>query len=307
MLTHNNWFSHGFSQGGNQPRYADTWNIEFTHSELDTDISFPDAVHEALKILAANNSKLVVQYSGGLDSEIIIREAVKNNIDVIPYTLRFNNNLNDHEMYYCKILESELGIKINYIDIDINSWYYDIDFHNGYCYYIQEYDMWHPAAPQAWWLRDIISDIEGDCCVINGSGDTPLSRRAQKFSPSDWQWAVSFNLDGHWKRLWFSEKYYPSDAPLFYLYTPELQFSYLNHDLFKKCVTADSFKLGSTSTRHQMYQSYYPEIKPRTKYTGYEKLHSVNKFVPDVTVRSYSCTMLTKYIPYEKYIRMLQR
>lgn len=307
MLTHNNWFSHGFSQGDDLPRYADNWNIEFTHHELNTELSFPDAIAQALNILAEKNNKLVVQYSGGLDSEIIIREAIKNNIDVIVYTMRFNNDLNDHEIYYCKILESELGIKINYIDIDMESWFYDPDFPHGYCYYIQKYDMWHPAAPQAWWLRDVISDIQGECCVINGSGDTPLCRRPQKFSPDNWQWGVNFNLDGHWKRLWYSHNNYPSDAPLFYLYTPELQYSYVTHELFKKCVTSNSFKLGSTSTRHQMYQTFYPEIEPRTKYTGYEKLWSVNNFVPDVTVRSYTCAMLTKHIPYEKYIRMLQR
>lgn len=307
MLTYNNWFNHSFSRGGDQPKYADTWNIDFAHTELNTDLDFSQAVAHALKILARSNNKLVVQYSGGLDSEVIIREALKNNIDVIPYTLRFINDLNDHEIYYCKILESELGIKINYIDIDIKSWYYDKEFYHGYCYFIQEYNMLHPAAPQAWWLREVISDIEGECCVINGSGDTPLSRRPQKFSPTDWKWGVSFSLDGHWKRLWFSENYYPNDAPLFYLYTPELQYSYLTHELFRHCVTPESFKLTSTSTRHQMYQTFYPEITPRTKYHGYEKVLNVNNFTPDISCRQYSCGMSTKHILYEKYIRMLQR
>lgn len=306
MLTHNNWFTHGFSQGGNQPKYADNWNIEFTHCDLDTDLNFTQAVAQALKILAEKNNKLVVQYSGGLDSEIIIREAIKNNIDVIPYTLRFINDLNDHEIYYCKLLESELGIKINYIDIDIMSWFYDQEFYHGYCYYIEEYNLWHPAAPQAWWLREVISEIEGNCCVINGSGDTPLTRRPHKFTPADWQWCVSFNLDGHWKRLWYSEQFYPCDAPLFYMYTPEIQHSYITHDLFRHCVTPGSFKLGPSSTRHQLYQTLYPEITPRTKYTGYEKLWEVNNFKPKFSVRSYSCAMSTKHIPYEEYIRMLR-
>ena len=306
MLTHNNWFTHNYPRGGQLPKYADNWHIEFTHTELNTDIKFDQAVAQAIKILAEKNSSLVIQYSGGLDSEIIIREALKNNIDVIPYTMRFINDYNDHEIHYCKILESELGIKINYIDIDIMDWLHNPDFHHGFCYYIKEHSLWHPAAPLAWWLREIIAEIEGDCCVINGSGDTPLTLKPHKFFPDIWQWNVSFNLDGHWKRLWYSQKYFPDDAPLFFLYTPEIHHSYLTHELFQHCVESDSFKLGPSSTRHELYHTFYPEIMPRPKYTGFEKLIAINNPEIGIDLRSYSCAMSTKYISYEKYLRMLR-
>jgi len=306
MLTHDNWLCHGFDRGGTEPKYADNWRIKFNHASLNYDLDFPGSISRALELIAEKNKKIIVQYSGGLDSEIIIRQACKLGIDVIPYTLRFHNNLNDHEIYYCKILEKELGIKINYIDLDIDAWFYQIDFPKGYCYYIENFDIWHPAAPQAWWLRDVIDDIEGDCIVLNGSGDAPLFRRPDKYHPATWQWGLTFNLDGHWKRLWYSNNYYPNDVPLFHMYIPEIHYSFLTHPLLKHCVSAGSFKLSSTSTRHQLYHTYYPECEPRTKYSGYEQLMDNKENLNNPSVRSYSCAMSTPHIPYEEYIRMLQ-
>jgi len=306
MLTFNNWFQPEFMSGSAEPGYADPWEIKFTHKNCDTGITFPDAINKSLSHIANSHHKLVVQYSGGLDSEIIIREAIKAGIDVIPYTLRFMNDLNKHELYYCNILESELGINIRYIDIDIVKWYTDPDFHRGYCYHISENGMWHPAAPLAWWMREKISELEGDCCVINGSGDTPMTRRPEKLNPRSWHWAVSFDLDGHWKRFNYSKNNFPDDVPLFYLHTPELQYSYLTHELFKHCVQPQSYKLGPTSTRHAIYKQCYPELTPRTKYSGFEKLENLNITQPDVYHRAYSCTMRTQHIPYEEYIRMLR-
>lgn len=306
MLTYDNWFAPKFVSGQSEPNYVDPWQIKFNHSECNTDMTFPEAIRHALELISQTSDNIIVQYSGGLDSEIIIREAHRAGIPVTPYTLRFTDDLNQHEIYYCKLLESELGIEVQYIDIDIVSWWSDPEFHNGYCHYIRTQGMWHPAAPLAWWMRERISEIQGDCCVINGSGDPPLTRRPQRSDITSWQWGISFDLDGHWKRLRYSEQNFPQDVPMFFLYIPELHHSYLTHDLVKHCVSPESFKLGPTSTRHQLYSEYYPEIKPRTKYHGFENIKKLNITTPEVHHKSYTGVMNTRHIPYEEYIRMLR-
>lgn len=306
MLTYDNWFAPEFLSGQNQPKYVDPWQIKFNHTDCDTEMTFPDAIKRALELISQTHDNIIVQYSGGLDSEIIIREAIKSGIDVTPYTLRFHNNLNEHEIYYCKLLESDLGIEVKYIDIDIEAWWSDPEFHKGYCHYITHQGMWHPAAPLAWWMRERISEIHGDCCVINGSGDPPLIRRPDRHNICSWQWGISYNLDGHWKRLSYSEQKFPQDVPLFFLYIPELHYSYLTHDVVNECVQPNSFKLGPTSTRHKLYLEYYPEITPRTKYHGFENLLKLNKHKPEVYHKSYAGVMNTRHIPYEEYIRMLR-
>ena len=306
MPTHKDWFQMTFKLGGSMPRYADNLEIVMCHTDLDTSLTFPQSVRRALELLAQKNKKVIVQYSGGLDSEIIIREACAMGLDVVPYTLRFLNDLNDHEIYYCKLLESELGIEVKYIDLDFEAWMYDPEFEKGYYSYIAKHDIWHLAAPANWYLRDIIADIEGDCVVINGSGDTPLYMKPLKHRVTEYPWQVTYSMDGHWKRMWHSQTYYPDDAPLFFMYIPEIHYSYLTHPLFKHCVKPDSFKLGPSSTRHQLYQEYYPDALPRNKYTGYEKLQLRPDYKPMINVRAYSCAMQAKSIPYEEYIRMLR-
>lgn len=307
MSTYNNWWQNSFLRGGSECLYADIWNIEFKHTELLSHLNFKQSVRRALELMSEKNKKIIVQYSGGLDSEIIIREACDMGLDVIPYTVRFLNDLNDHEIYYAKQLEKELGIRVEYLDLDIVKWSEEPDFIDGYVHYIREENMLHPAAPMNWWARNRIAEIEGDCVVTNGSGDPTLTLRFFKTNADKLEWSIGYNLDGHYKRFRFAEKYYPDDVPMFFMYIPEIHYSMLTSDVYKHCVSANSYKLGSNSTRHALYKQTYPTLIQRPKYSGYEKVVKLNINTEHYNVTPENCSPFHKPWTYDQYLRKLEK
>lgn len=270
MPSYKNWYNWEWLEGGDTPSCSlDVWSFRPRIEAIET-MSFPEAIRDALRKLQDSGKPLYLMYSGGLDSEIILREAIKMGIEIKPVFIRFADGVNEHEWYYVERFAQEFNQEIIYLDVDINAWYSDpSDF--GYAGLVRKYGFVHPAAPLNFWARDQLNKLVGDCVCITGTGDLPLVKMADPRNIFSSAWYFCFTVDSQYKRLSWYKEHYPQDAPLFFAYTPELVRSFLDEPEIKDCVTRE-YKLSVASSRKAMYSRLWPELSERVKYTGFENV-----------------------------------
>lgn len=310
MLTHNNWFQHSWRKGGYKPKdILDNWILEFDTSDLDATLNFKESVEKALNYIKEKNKKLVLMYSGGLDSEIILKTAIDLGIDIIPYTMRYYDSdklLNVEDITYVNHFAEKNNIEVKFVDVDIVDWYKNADYPHGYCWFVENTSATHVGTPLCCWLRIQIEKLEGDCCVIQGQGDCPLNLVPNQNNLDELNWVVMFNWEGHYRRFWWYEENYPDDVSQFFFYIPELQYNYLMEPIMQHCVKPNSLKCAVTSSRHAVYHYYWPELDRRKKYTGFEHFNEIqsNDLFPNKEIKytPKHATGITSYT-HEDYLR----
>jgi len=274
MLTYNNWYQWQWRLGGDSPlNVYDSWIFTPKFEQI-TPMSFKESVQDALIKIKALNKPLYLFYSGGLDSEIILKEAINMDIDIIPVTIRFNDDLNKNDMEYVYKFQERYGIDVVFLDLDLDKWHRD-SYYYSYRYLVNKYKFVHYATPLNFWARRKVEEMFGDCVTITGTGDMPLAFLPSKADVLKYQWLVAVAYDSQYKRLQWYGEHYPDDVPLFFVYTPELVKSFMCEPEIKHCVTHNSYKLSVGSSRKALYSRNWPELEVRTKYTGFES------FIPD--------------------------
>ena len=118
----------------------------FTMELLDVETSNESLSNMLFDVLSARQTKTVdVLYSGGLDSELVIRACIEHGIPVRANTmnLKFKGaSVNTHDLYYSIKFCSENSIQHNLIDLDIESFFESGDYLNYLTpYYISEFHV----------------------------------------------------------------------------------------------------------------------------------------------------------------------
>ncbi len=276
MLTYNNWYRWQWADGscGLKPPSDSfqSWVFNPAISSIRT-LSFEDAVYDALEKIAHKNKQLVVMYSGGLDSEIILYAAQKIGVKIIPAIIRFDGGLNDHDLFYVNNYLNKFSVKdFIYLDINIDDWM-TLTFDHSLVHLAERYGFVHVATPLYFWARKQLKEIVGECTVINGSGDLPLARIPNPTNIFEAVPYACFAIDSQQKRLMISQQLYSDDVPLFFVYTPELVQSFMLEPEILEFERNFS-KLSITSLRRQLFTRIWPELDIRKKFTGFERVKS---------------------------------
>lgn len=300
MHTFNNWYQWEWSIGGkNQVSPFDQWLFKPKNIGLDSSLTFKESVEKALYLISkTRNAPLGIMYSGGLDSEIILQTALDLDIPINVFSIRFCNNLNNHEMQYVKEFSEKNKIKINYIDVDIENWLYKEEYELSYPYQVRTYHYAHIATPLHFFARNFIANQYGDYAIINGSGDVPLALLPKKLDCTKNEWGISINWDSQFNRL-NQSTIYPEDIPLFFCYIPELQYNFLMEQEILQCVNPAYKKCGVISSRHNLYHRLWPQLLRRQKYDGFEYVKSLRNVVRYKKLELESCTWYT----YNEYLQ----
>jgi hypothetical protein len=208
--------------------------------------------------------ELVVMFSGGTDSEIVLRAF--EHIGVTPRVvfIRFIGGYNEHDEKYAYIIASELGFKLEVIDVDI------IDFYNSgeaaefssqidckQMAYLSVYNQIHKLQLPA---------------VMGGE---MLLRRHVSLIGGKWYYCFRENEDASAMR--FSLKYGIPLVNEWFSYTPEMIGYYLEHPNTQSLISDRfNYKLASVSTKNTTLKSFMPSIIDKAKTHGFEKLLGFN-------------------------------
>lgn len=204
--------------------------------------------------------ELVLFFSGGTDSEIILRSLLSIGVTPRCYTVRFKHGFNSHEVNTARSIATKLNVPLTVIDFDLKDFLYSghaIELGKS----IQCIDIVFLV------LYKCLLDI--NLPAIFG-GEVILKRNIYT-DPSTWNYC--WKEDSCTAAIRFTNMYGIPLINEWFNYTPELILYYLESDIVKNLVSDRfNFKLSVSSSKNLILTSLVPEIELRKKTHGYEDL-----------------------------------
>ena len=208
----------------------------------------------------STNEPLTLLFSGGIDSEYMIRLFQKKSIPfkvaIISYGI-----YNLHDTKYAFNFCEQHKIAPIVIDIDM------LDFIKSK----KIFDIASSAKCCAYQMPSImyaISKLDG--IVVMGNGEPYF-----KNYNGVWKWQETERVNSY--NNWFTDQGI-NGTPDFLRYTPEQTYSFIFHPLVQKLINNKlPGKLSTRTSKHSIY-SELKVLEPRQKYTGWEELEKTSYF-----------------------------
>jgi hypothetical protein len=207
---------------------------------------------------------LVVMFSGGTDSEIVLRSFLK--IGIVPRCcfINFIGDYNIEDKIVAQQICHELNVELEILDFDVIEFYCSGEAHefagNIQCRQIAYLSIYNN-----------IKKLQAPSIM----GGEMLLRRHTDLTGSKWYYTIRENEDGSAMR--FTIKYNIPLVNEWFSYTPEMIGYYLDHPGIQQLITNRfNYKLSSVSSKNAILKLLMPEIVDKVKTHGYEKLMGFN-------------------------------
>jgi len=207
---------------------------------------------------------LVVMFSGGTDSEIVLRAFAHIGFYPRSVFIRFKNGYNDGDYVLAQKIAADVGIELEVIDFDVMDFYKSgaaAEFASQIdCRQIAYLTVYHH-----------IKQMEIPAVM----GGEMMLRRHVNREGSRWFYCFRENEDASAMR--FSLKYNIPLVNEWFSYTPEMMGYYLDHPDIKRLMSERyNYKLSSVSSKNDILKQYMPDIIDKPKTHGYEQLLGFN-------------------------------
>ncbi len=234
-------------------------------------LPFAAELRLALKRLVdTHGTKLSLFYSGGSDSEVILRELVTLGVTPEVHVIKFEDALNAHETVHADELCKSLGV-VPYV------WTHDIREAVDDGFYYRLGTKWHCTQIAYLTVLHYASKLANT--VLMG-GEVYLQKHQSPsigvHTPSSWNYVYREDEDGVTYR--YSNETGHKIINEVFTYTPELLYSYLTHPLVSK-VAKDEVpgKITLLSVKRHVYeQELGYHLLATTKFHGFERLNWTN-------------------------------
>lgn len=272
-FTENNWFTWQYGKNGPlNGRSIPNEKFITNYSRCNEHIgSFQDELVKAAKSTVDyyNNKKLVLLFSGGVDSETVLLSYLKIGHPIDVHIYRYENDYNLYDVSYAVAICNSLGISYKLIDFNFKKF---LETEGEKFSKLSEINL--PGALPHLKFLELTDGVP-----IMGMGD-PFWVRIQgnDYTIKGW-WCVQDREfpAGFGKFLTAINK---EGIPYWLKWTPGLSYSYTNLSWFKK-LTNDEL-IGEINVRRTKiigYREAYPCMLQRQKQTGVEKVEGlVNEF-----------------------------
>lgn len=284
--THNNHFKFGYDlHHPYQKRKGPEDVFQFSYGSIQSPITdWRTANRAAAETIRANfDEPLWILFSGGTDSEVCIRSFLEAKVPVQIATLRFANNLNDHDLKYVEKFSSQYNIKVHYFDLDVAHFWESGDMLS----FVDPVACVSPILACHLWLADQVQGVP-----IIAQGEPHLKKQipddyvpgVSAYEPSPWHLYESERLCALYNHFMRQNK--PA-VPGFFQYLPEQIYSFCFYNPIMKQLVNNELvgKLGTRTSKNKMVYQYYPEMESREKLTGFENLEALHdhwrKFLAD--------------------------
>ncbi len=256
MFYKNNWL---IWQYDNIPYSAKTNpESEFKLTLQKTVVTVKDYLWELLEnaknIRDLINGPLDLLFSGGIDSEVVLRTYKQLNIPINVYIFKYLDQLNyrefDHALEVCK----SLNVQYKVIDFDVKK-FFEQDAYNIWTKCYCDNSSWLPHMKLTEYL---------DNTPIFGSGE-PYWRLQ-----SDGKWALEIDEDAkYWTTYHINIG--RSAVTDWYEYRPEIILSHMQLPIIQSLINGKlPGKLSSFSSKSPVHKNFWSDIKIRPKMVGFE-------------------------------------
>ena len=203
--------------------------------------------------------KPCIYFSGGLDSELVLRSYIDIGADPIVNIFRFEDHINEYDVSYAIVICETLGVKYNIIDFNVKQ-FFENDAETIS-------DIAQIDRPRGLPQLKFLDYTEG--FAVLGIGDPRWTRSVKDNTP----WIL---LDQEHDTGWDKYIIY-KDLPAiaqWFKWTPELVLAYTELEWFKNLVINNKWtgREGVTSTKIIGYKEAYPDLLQRDKKTGMEPI-----------------------------------
>jgi len=208
--------------------------------------------------------ELVVFLSGGTDSEIVVRNFVDIGIRPKCLVIRFKDDYNAADVVEAQAIANDLDLDLEIMDFDV------IDFHRSG--EARELGI-SLQCSQITYLTVYNAILKLGAPAVMG-GEVLLTRLVR---PDSHEWYYTFRENEDASAMRFSEKYNIPLVNEWFSYTPELLLHYLeDKDIQTLISTRYNYKLTSVSSKNAILRRLYPNIRPKIKTHGFERLLGFN-------------------------------
>lgn len=267
-----NWYYWYYGSDFNQRRRIksdDTFTTSWKPQSVKV-TNFKDAVIYNANTTAEfySGKKFGLLFSGGSESELILRAYKEIGKDVTAYIFRYEDDINIYDVSYAVTIAENLSANYKIIDFNLKKFY---ETQAETISELAQIDR-PRALPQLAFL-DYLDEIP-----IAGASDPTWYRAIEDYSqPCQWQ-MVDWEHDIGWSK-YIQEINRPAILEWF-KWTPEIVVGFTKMQWFNLLVNDKIYgKLGTNSTKLQGYREVYPEMISRIKKTGFEKVDSlINDF-----------------------------
>lgn len=207
---------------------------------------------------------LVVMFSGGTDSEIVLRSFLKIGITPRCCFINFIGDYNIEDRIIAEKICHDLKVKLEVLDFDILDYYNSGQAHEFagkiQCRQMAYLTVYH-------WIYKLQAPS-----VMGGE---MFLRRHTDVTGGKWYYVIRENEDGSAMR--FTLKYNVPLVNEWFSYTSEMMGYYLDHPSVVSLInTRFNYKLSSVSSKNSILKSLMPEIVDKVKTHGYEHLMGFN-------------------------------
>jgi hypothetical protein len=261
----NNWVTWSYNDQPIQGRSSSASDIFKVHHNPDPKPigTFLEEGIRAAKSVANHyqGRQLDLFFSGGLDSEIMVRSFYAAGLKPRVHIVRYENDINLEDVSYAIAIANSLNIDYNIIDMNIKKF-----FENDAERIAEQAQMDRP--------RMLPSLIYGD--LVDGVSILAMGEALWQRTDSD------YSKKGTWQ-YWEIESDYACDKynlfhgresiHLWHRWTPELVLAHTKYKWFYKLIN-DGYpkRLGNTSTKIIGFKEEFPDLLERKKYTGFERI-----------------------------------
>lgn len=207
----------------------------------------------------------VVMFSGGTDSEIVIKSFLEIGIKPRCVFIRFKDNYNDGDYQIALKIAMLHDLELEIFDFDV------LDFYNSgqaaeFAAEIQCRQIAYLTVYNA--IREL-----GVPAVMGG--EMLLRRVIPQNAESEWYYTFRENEDASAMR--FSNTYGIPLVNEWFSYTPEMMAYYLEHPGIQNLISNKyNYKLGSVSSKNRILHDLIPGLVRKQKTHGYENLGAFN-------------------------------
>ena len=208
--------------------------------------------------------EFVVMFSGGTDSEIVLRAFKHIGITPRSVFIKFKNDYNIEDLVIADKIARELDIKLEVIEFDVKDYY-----RSGEAYEFSKTIQCRQMA----YLTVYHHILKLQLPAIMG-GEMFLRRHVDT-KGSQWYYCFRENEDASAMR--FSIKYNIPLVNEWFSYTPEMMGYYINHpDIDSLIHTRLNYKMASVSSKNSILKKLMSDIVDKKKTHGYEQLMGFN-------------------------------
>ncbi len=264
--THKHYFTFGYNDQTFNTRSDESSILWCNFSPVQREHeSFKEECLKAAKLIRDKTDQdIFVLFSGGMDSELVLRSFIEAGIEVNAITVEFERGINEHDILwarkFCEIYD------INHIIRPLNI---EEFWDNQLLDYALPVQCNSPQFPVTMWLLDQTPGFP-----VIGSGDSAIKRLE---GTNDFVFDEQENYLTLYLHLMRRNRI---GVPAFFQYTPELLLAFFEHPIlqdYRNFKAKQDRLISIPKYKFPIYQHSFPKLENRIVYNGFEKIEDLDK------------------------------